>query len=158
MSSDLTVGAKFAPVGDNPTAGNDTLTGTNGANKICGKGGNDTIDGLGGNDTLFGDACGAMRLASWAFASAASGNDKLNGGGGNDVLNGAGGTDTLTGGAGKDKLNGGAGRNVYRAGAGADRITANKTVKETVNCGAGKDLAIVGKNDRVQGCETVRRR
>ena len=57
--------------------GNDTLTGSNGANTIYGGNGNDTIDARKGDDFLIGDA-------------------------GNDTLTPGGGLDTLYGGAGAD--------------------------------------------------------
>ena len=69
-----------------PTAGNDTLTGTDGDDTIDGLAGNDTISGLAGNDTLIGGA----------------GNDSLTGGAGDDVLLGGGGTDDIDGGDGID--------------------------------------------------------
>jgi hypothetical protein len=137
-------------------AGNNTLTGTNGADKICGLGGKDILNGLGGKDTLYGDACGdSKRLARRA---AADGSDKLRGGAGDDALYGAGGKDLLDGGAGKDKLNGGAGRNTYAGGGGADVISARNGAKDRIDCGPGRDTAIVDKVDVVKRCETVRRR
>ena len=68
------------------TAGNDTLTGTNGADLLLGQAGNDTLNGGAGSDRLLGGV----------------GNDVLNGGDGNDRLVGGPGSDTLTGGAGSD--------------------------------------------------------
>lgn len=78
--------------------GNDTLTGTLGANRMNAGTGNDQILGLGGNDTLEG----------------AAGNDVLWGGLGNDLLQGGLGNDTLNGGGGADVLNGAAGADVFR--------------------------------------------
>ena len=157
-------GAKACPAGSNA---NDRLTGTAGADNICGLFGNDAIDGMGGDDFLFGDACDKKAKLGAAQAGK-DGNDKLNGGDGNDTLYGAGGNDALTGGkgndrlfggAGNDKLTGGTGKNTYDAGAGNDNVNARNRVKETVTCGAGKrDVATVDRNDRVKGCEKVRRR
>ena len=65
------------------TSGNDTLTGTAGADLLLGQAGNDTLNANAGNDRLLGGA----------------GNDVLDGGAGNDRLLGGAGTDTLTGGA-----------------------------------------------------------
>jgi Ca2+-binding RTX toxin-like protein len=67
-------------VSSTPTAGDDTLTGSDAANSINGLGGNDTIYGLAGNDTLDGGA----------------GNDSLDGGAGNDTLRGGSGNDTMS--------------------------------------------------------------
>lgn len=66
-----------APVGPQPTAGNDTLTGTAGPDTIDGLAGNDSISGLAGNDTLIGGL----------------GNDRLDGGAGLDTLRGGAGND-----------------------------------------------------------------
>ena len=82
LNSDLTTVKAALPFGvlsapTTPTAGDDTLTGTDAANSINGLGGNDTIYGLGGNDTL-------------------------DGGAGNDILDGGTGGDTLRGGIGND--------------------------------------------------------
>ncbi|MFO0867489.1 MAG: hypothetical protein U0935_00955 [Pirellulales bacterium] len=67
-------------------AGNDTITGTMGADELRGGSGNDTLLGLGGVDTLRGGADG----------------DSLNGGDGVDYLYGDGGLDIITTGAGRD--------------------------------------------------------
>ncbi|MBK6863089.1 MAG: M10 family metallopeptidase C-terminal domain-containing protein [Ideonella sp.] len=68
--------------------GNDTITGTAGANAISTAAGDDQIDADGGNDTVSGGA----------------GNDSLLGADGDDQLNGDDGVDTLWGGAGSDQL------------------------------------------------------
>jgi VCBS repeat-containing protein len=73
--------------------GNDTLTGTKGADLLFGQNGNDTLTGGDGNDLL----CGG------------NGNDTLSGGAGDDSLGGAIGNDRLTGGPGADYFSGGSG-------------------------------------------------
>jgi Ca2+-binding RTX toxin-like protein len=78
------------PSSNQPSAGNDVLTGTGAANTINGLAGNDEISGLGGNDRLYGGA----------------GNDHLIGGSGNDKLYGDTGIDRLIGGTGQDTLYG----------------------------------------------------
>ena len=60
--------------------GNDTLTGTAGADILFGQNGNDTQSGLGGNDVL----CGGR------------GDDTLTGGAGADSFGGGQGSDTAT--------------------------------------------------------------
>lgn len=166
---------------------NDHLIGGPLADLLCGGAGDDLIDGLGGADRLYGDFCPGATLAARADGRAAkagegndvvnggSGKDRLVGGGGNDKLNGgsgddnlAGGTgndrlvggpgrDTSTGGAGNDTIVGGPGRNSYSGGAGNDKLTAVNRIRETVDCGAGRDTARVDRVDRVKGCERVRR-
>jgi len=64
------------------TSGNDTLTGTSGADTTYGYDGNDTITGANGNDVLYGG----------------NGNDSLSGGNNNDYLDGGPGDDSMEGG------------------------------------------------------------
>ncbi|HEX8308279.1 MAG TPA: M10 family metallopeptidase C-terminal domain-containing protein [Allosphingosinicella sp.] len=107
-------------------SGNDTLTGTSGADYIDANNrpGNltvadtDTLNGGAGNDTLFGRF----------------GNDTLNGGTGADSLDGGDGNDTLNGGADNDSLAGGAGSDSMNGGSGNDSIDG----------GSGIDTAVVG--------------
>jgi Ca2+-binding RTX toxin-like protein len=112
-------------VGDsiNGGAGNDTLTGSIGADHIDGMNDNDRILGNGGSDTLAGQAGQDTLLGG-------SGNDRLAGQAGNDQLNGEAGNDTLIGGANKDTLTGGAD---------ADQFKFN-TVSESAAGGATRDV------------------
>jgi Ca2+-binding RTX toxin-like protein len=83
--------------------GDDSLTGTDGANVILGGGGRDTIEGRLGDDVLAGEA----------------GNDILYGGAGQDFLFGGEGDDALVGGGGVDVAYGGLGRDaIYSSGQG----------------------------------------
>jgi Fibronectin type III domain/RTX calcium-binding nonapeptide repeat (4 copies)/Domain of unknown function DUF11 len=86
-----------------------------------------------------------------------AGRDRLDGRGGNDVLWGLGGVDILLGGAGNDRLIGGAGKDQLLGGAGNDRLEARDHARDVVNCGPGKDTAVVDRVDVVRGCELVRR-
>lgn len=88
----------------------------------------------------------------------------LPGGGGDDTLIGRGGSDTLLGGAGDDTLDGGAGNDILIGGAGkdtllgrtgSDTIIANDGEPDVVDCGPGRDRAIVDEVDRALGCEVV---
>lgn len=74
-------------------AGNDTITGSLGADFINSGDDNDSVLGLDGNDTINGS----------------NGDDVLNGGTGADSISGDAGLDTITGGAGNDVLAGGDG-------------------------------------------------
>jgi CSLREA domain-containing protein len=147
-----------------PTSGADFLVGTQGADYICGLGGGDTIDGRGGNDSIFGDDCNRSLITPRPLPGGngndrlygGNGNDTIHGGGGNDVLFGDGGNDRLFGDAGSDRLTGGAGKNVYHGGRGNDRISARNGKRELVDCGPGRDFAVVDRFDRVRHCETVR--
>jgi hypothetical protein len=84
--------------------------------------------------------------------------DRLSGHAGDDLLRGGAGNDRLFGGAGNDRLIGGRGHNVYSGGNGRDTIRARNGVRDRIDCGAGKDVAMVDRHDRVTGCEALRRR
>jgi hypothetical protein len=109
------------------------------------------LDGGPGDDLLTG---GASR-------------DRLFGRRGNDVLRGAAGLDTLGGGPGDDRLVGGAGRDELAGDSGADRLVSRedrsageRTVRDRVDCGAGRrDRAAADRRDDVKrSCERVARR
>jgi hypothetical protein len=88
----------------------------------------------------------------------------LAGGGHDDVIFGMGGNDTLLGGAGDDRIYGGPGNDVITGGSGADHlfggpgsdtIYAADGERDVVNCGPGKDRAVVDAVDIVVNCEVV---
>jgi RTX calcium-binding nonapeptide repeat (4 copies)/WD40-like Beta Propeller Repeat len=88
----------------------------------------------------------------------------LAGGGFDDVIFGLGGNDTLLGGAGDDRLEGGRGNDVLIGGAGADvllggpgsdTIYAADGERDIIDCGPGRDRAIVDAVDIVKNCEVV---
>jgi hypothetical protein len=139
----------------NPHTGTDLadrITGTIGGDRISALGGRDAVNGLAGADCIGGGGE----------------SDKLTGGEGADTLGGADGADRLSGGSGKDKLTGGddadrltggAGKNAYSAGDGNDTVNSVNGNRETVNCGPGiRDKVTADPNDRLRGCERVKRR
>jgi hypothetical protein len=88
----------------------------------------------------------------------------LAGGGHDDVVLGLAGNDTLLGGSGDDLLNGGRGNDVITGGSGADRmlggvgsdsIQAADGERDTIDCGAGADHAVVDAVDVAHNCEVV---
>ncbi len=93
-----------------------------------------------------------------------NGADVLQGLGGADNLIGKRGRDVLIGGGGEDKLRGDGGRDSFnmRNGVtlkanGRDRVYARDGKRDEINCGAGRDLAVVDEvEDGVYDCETVR--
>jgi serralysin len=129
-------------------AGNDTLTGTSGANVMAGGAGNDGVFGDAGDDLLRGDG----------------GNDALNGGLGDDVMNGGDGNDTVSAGIGTDRGDGGAGidridltaraaSTQLNLGTGATNFAGESFVNfEDAYLGAGAD-AVTGTNgaNRISG-------
>jgi Ca2+-binding RTX toxin-like protein len=96
-----------------------------------------------------------------ARADALSGttrNDVLIGLAGNDRLNGGAGKDLLEGGAGNDRLTGGPGTDTMLGGPGNDATYAHDGTKDTVNCGAGRDIVFADRTDTVApNCEAVHR-
>jgi Ca2+-binding RTX toxin-like protein len=164
------------------TPQSDRLTGTDLRDVIAGRGGNDTIAGYFDVDTLIGGP-GNDRLFggdSGDFLYGGPGNDLLSGGPrekdayglGNDFLSGGSGADELRGGPGPDVLRGDSGNDVLRGGAGVDTLAGGPgddrlyawgdgrrgRSGDTVDCGAGQDIAFVDRNDRVaKNCEVVRR-
>ena len=90
--------------------------------------------------------------------------DYLAGGGYDDVIIGRGGNDTIFGGAGDDQLLGGPGNDVITGGAGADKISggpgsdtiyADDGERDVVDCGPGRDRAVVDAVDVVKNCEVA---
>src|SRR3954451_21946236 len=93
-----------------------------------------------------------------------NGDDELDGAGGNDHLIGKGGRDVLIGGRGDDKLTGDGGRDSFNmtsdgqvlSAPGRDRIYARDGHPDSINCGAGRDLAVIDAvEDGVYDCEVV---
>ncbi len=84
--------------------------------------------------------------------------DRLVGTSRDDTLAGKGGNDKLIGGAGNDRLDGGTGRDVLLGGRHNDRLHAADGARDVVDCGAGRDRAVVDSRDIVKHCEHVTRR
>jgi Ca2+-binding RTX toxin-like protein len=84
--------------------------------------------------------------------------DLLIGRGGNDSLYGRDDDDRLYGGAGNDLLAGGDDDDRLYGGPGNDRLLARDGERDLVDCGPGRDRAIVDRSDRVVACESVSRR
>jgi hypothetical protein len=133
------------------TAFGDRLVGGDGDDLLKGQGAGDCLEGGTGDDVLDGGD-GDDRLAG------SSGRDRLNGGTGNDKLTAGKGNDRLTGGPGNDTISPGSGRDVVDAGGGNDTINSVDGVKETIDCGAGKDTVRADRRDRLKHCEKVTRR
>ena len=89
--------------------------------------------------------------------SGSAANDVLYGLGGADVLLGLKGNDVLYGGRGDDLLDGGPGLDRLFGGPGNDTLRARDGRRDVVDCGPGRDKAIVDRIDRVSGCEIVKR-
>ncbi len=93
--------------------------------------------------------------ASSDVLSGTRGGDTIVAKGGRDTLRGLDAADCLRGGAGEDRLAGGAGSDRLAGGAGADVIRARDGSPDKVQCGSGRDKAIVDAADVVRKCERV---
>ncbi|MEJ7632662.1 MAG: calcium-binding protein [Rubrobacteraceae bacterium] len=122
------------------TAGDDNLEGTRFSDRMIGKNGDDDIRGRGGRDEMRGDR-------------------------GQDTMHGGGRPDTMHGGYEPDRMFGGTGRDYIEGGNGNDTIRIADGVKDSIDCGLGRDTAIVDDADiaqatveeffRLSSCENV---
>lgn len=90
-------------------AGDDAVTGRDGADRISGGDGNDQLSGNAGDDRIWGDA----------------GDDTIFGGAGADMLDGGDGADRIEGGADNDTIAGGGGNDTVAGGDGNDTLRGN---------------------------------
>ena len=130
--------------------GNDTLTGSGGADELTGGNGNDALAGGAGPDKVNGDN-GNDTL------DGGSEDDVLRGGNGNDSVLGGGETDRLEGDAGADTLDGGLGPDVYDGGSGSDTADYSSRGNPVfVDLDGNPDDGEVDEGDNVQNdIETV---
>jgi Ca2+-binding RTX toxin-like protein len=141
-------------------AGNDSVSGTDGADWLNGGGhapvdplsaasvddGADTLLGFGGNDHIFGNAQAAVQ-------GAVDGGDYIDAGSGADYANGNAGNDTILGGAGSDRLYGGAGDDLITGDNDADILSGEAAPgNDHLNGNKGNDTLIGGwGNDDLYG-------
>jgi hypothetical protein len=128
--------------------GSDSLRAGDGDDLLLGDDGDDLLDGGAGQDTL------ASGIGDDTLRGAA-GNDRLDGGPGDDVLSGDRGTDTLGGDTGDDLVDGGPDQDLVSGGPGTDLLRTRDSVRDYVNCGGGRDLAIVDPVDVVRDCVRI---
>src|ERR687887_1217298 len=102
----------------------------------------------------------AVGAAGAATIRGTLGPDRLVGTVAPDVIFGRAGADTLDGRGGGDLLDGGPGRDALLGGPGNDRLAVDyDSARDTVRCGAGRDLAVADLDDAVgSSCQTVTRR
>jgi hypothetical protein len=131
------------------TDGTDRLVGVGeGPNQTKGRGGDDRIDGGRGGDCLSGEG----------------GDDIIRGGTQGDLIEGGAGDDKLLGEgiipfslASNDTILGGSGEDRIKPGQGADRVLARDGERDRIDCGYGRDLAVVDLADIVRNCERIDR-
>ena len=108
--------------GETPTANDDVILGTSGADFIDAGAGDDTICGMGGADMIF----------------AGGGMDYVEGGNGADLIFGEGGNDTIFGGPGGDEIDGGGGDDEIFGEGGGD-VLVGRTGEDILDGGTGVD-------------------
>ncbi|TCL08021.1 Ca2+-binding RTX toxin-like protein [Shimia isoporae] len=130
--------------------GDDTIIGSDVANKIEGSGGDDFLFGGIGDDTLLGgfDSDQMYGGADNDRLEGGDGWDLLEGGDGKDVLRGDDGYDTLIGGTGADILHGGNGNDTAFGGQGSDRFWGGNG-QDSFAGGNGNDKAFGQNNDDI---------
>ncbi len=145
------------------TPGPDVIVGGDSGEEIDGRGGNDTICSRGGDDTVRGSA-GNDRIYGGRgkdLLLGGTGADSLYGQSGKDRMGGGAGSDRVDGGSGNDLLDdqklGGAGKDRLVGGTGADRVRAADATNDSVDCGTGRDTALLDRADRQRLCDGVRR-
>jgi Ca2+-binding RTX toxin-like protein len=151
--------------------GNDRGTGSGQADRVDGEGGRDRVAGGTGNDTVLGGSgndigkgnAGNDKLSGedgQDRVSGGPGKDRSRGNRGNDKAFGGSGNDRVSGGPGNDFVRGNANRDFMSGGSGNDRINAfDRTRDRSVNCGPGRDRAVIDRIDPVsRNCEVVVRR
>jgi len=140
--------------------GNDTLTGSAGADVVRAHVGNDVLAGGGGADSLFGGAGDDVIYAAARPGGTAAGNsggtylrgdegsDWIGGGTGFDDINGNMGHDTATGGLGDDWVVGGKDNDLLFGNVGGDLVYGNLG-NDTCDGGEGADTIRGGQDDDV---------
>jgi Ca2+-binding RTX toxin-like protein len=125
--------------------GDDTLTGSAGADLLDGGDGDDALSGLAGGDSLSGGNGNDTLVGKGGVGGDAAAN-RLDGGAGNDSLFGSTGDDTLLGGLGNDSLSGQGGQDSLAGGDGNDTMAGGLEF-DTLDGGAGTDR-VVGETDK----------
>ena len=163
-------GSDVAPIGGD---GDDRLIGGAGTDDLRGGRGNDLLDGGLGADTMDGesetDTVTYEDRTNEVFVSL-DGRDndgeanehdnvfnveRIVGGKLGDTLTGDAGPNTIAGERGQDLIRGELGIDQLQGGAAGDVLMARDGVADIVECGAGNDLAIADRQDKVSKCNTV---
>jgi RTX calcium-binding nonapeptide repeat (4 copies) len=145
---DVTVRGGGAYLIAHGAAGNDTIVPAPGAPFP-----NDGVVSSGGRGD---DRLSAPRN-SWGSLGGGAGDDVLTGGTQDDSLFGGDGNDRLRGTGGPDSIRAGPGRDLIFGGPGPDRINSRDSKHDTVRCGADRDRVQADRQDRLRGCEVIRR-
>jgi Ca2+-binding RTX toxin-like protein len=148
-------------------AGEDVLLGGPGDDELVGGLGADAISGEDGTDTVSYEGRSTPIVVSFdgqpndgapdEHDNVAVDVENVVGGNVDDTLSGDARTNRLSAGGGDDSVMGAAGVDTLLGGRGRDVINARDGERDNVFCGAGRDLAIVDRRDRIRACNTVDR-
>jgi Ca2+-binding RTX toxin-like protein len=138
-------------------AGSDTLEGEADGDDLAGGPDGDVIDGGPGVDRAdYADAARAVTVSlDGARNDGERGEDwvrqteNVRGGAGADSLFGNAGDNVIEGGPGHDLIDAGAGADAVGAGPGRDAVLARDHARDTIACGADRDIAVVDELDTV---------
>jgi Ca2+-binding RTX toxin-like protein len=144
-------------------AGDDTIAAGPGNDLIDGGPGADVIGGEAGRDTVTYEADTGRVAVTFDSApndgergeddNVASDVERVIGSGAADTLTGDGRDNTLTGGSGEDLLVGLGGGDALRGGTAPDVVNARDGIRDSVDCGPARDLAILDRVDSARNCE-----
>jgi Ca2+-binding RTX toxin-like protein len=152
------------PLSQAPSSGNDSLTGTDGAETIAGQDGDDVVHAVGASNLLYGNQGsdtidgenGNNTIVGGQDSSDAA--DLINAGSGDDLIWGNGGADTIAADGGANTVVGGFGGDLIATGALNDMIFGNQD-SDTILAGDGANLVFGGLgNDTVvtgSGTDTI---
>jgi Ca2+-binding RTX toxin-like protein len=144
--------------------GSDDLRGGRGNDELDGGLGADTMDGEGETDTVtYKDRTHEVFVSLDGLDNDGEANEHDNvvnverivGGRLGDTLSGDAGNNTIAGERGQDLILGKLGIDRLQGGAAGDVVMARDGVADVVECGAGSDLAIADRQDKVSKCNTV---
>jgi RTX calcium-binding nonapeptide repeat (4 copies) len=115
------------------------------------------LNGGGGNDVFLGRGApgfaGPVSRRVAIGVAGGPGRDRIEAGRGPLFAFAGGGRDVILGSQSPDLIEAGQGRDLVKAGRAPDLVITAEGGRDRVNCGAGRDFAIVDRKDRRRGCE-----
>jgi Ca2+-binding RTX toxin-like protein len=143
--------------------GNDTLAGDDGDDVVAGGRGSDRLGGGAGNDTAdYDEAASPVTVVLDGSANDGEAGERdnvltdvenISGGGVQDSFTGNSGSNRLDGGSGQDFVDGRGGNDRLDGGAALDVVRARDGRRDVVDCGRGRDFAILDSRDVARNCE-----
>jgi Ca2+-binding RTX toxin-like protein len=132
--------------------GNDDVSAGDAGSSLFGEEGDDDLTGSADLHNLLDGGPGAD------FLHGGHGDDELLGGPDNDGILAFSGEDSVEGEDGNDEMDDGPGKSEIDGGADKDKVTSTEGGGDKIDCGPGRDRAVVHKKDKVKSCEKLKRR